>query len=165
MGTGRVINSCEGYIFLNKKYKSPTTTDAPVFTDCRVALYSRVLVQGPQLRFLVMIMSRLNFLIRSSSSTILVLIPLAFHSRILRQPLLLTSAFLDWAAWRRSSLATPLLFALVEQFSQCQEPVDMCILCSPLDILEQLLWQVRRHPMQTSGWGEYLTTFSHCRHS
>ena len=40
----------------------------------------------------------------------------------------------------------------------------MCMLCSPLDILEQLLWQVRRHPMQTSGLGEYLTTFPHCRH-
>ena len=109
-------------------------------------------------------MSRLNFLIRSSSSTILVLIPLAFHYSILRQPLLLTSAFLDGAAWRRSPLSTPLLISLVEQFSQCQETLDMCMLCSPLDILEQLLWQVRRHPMQTSGWGEYLTTFPHCRH-
>ena len=109
-------------------------------------------------------MSRLSFLIRSSSSTILFLIPLAFHCRILRQPLLLTSAFLDGAAWCRSLLSTPLLFALVEQFSQWQEPVDMCMLCSPLDILEQFLWQVRRHPTQTSGWGEYLTTCSHCRH-
>ena len=109
-------------------------------------------------------MSRLNFLIRSSSSTILVLIPLAFPCSILRQPLLLTLIFLDGAAWRRSPLSTPLLFALVEQFSQCQEPLDMCMLCSPLDILEQLLWQVRRHPMQTSGLGEYLTTFRHCRH-
>ena len=110
-------------------------------------------------------MSRLSFLIRSSSSTILVLIPLAFHCRILRQPLLLTLlAFLDGAAWRRSPLSTPLLFALVEQFSQCQEPVDMCMICSPHDILEQLLWQVRLHPTQTSGWGEYLSTCSHCRH-
>ena len=32
MGTGRVVNSCEGVIFLNTKYKPPTPTESPVFT-------------------------------------------------------------------------------------------------------------------------------------
>ena len=99
----------------------------------------------------------------SSSSTIFVLIPFAFHCKMLRQDRNFTSAIRTAPVVLDGSLVIPGLWRFTEQFSHLQEPAKMYISCSVLERLEQLLWHSRRHPAQMSGRNEGRVERSHTR--
>ena len=86
----------------------------------------------------IMMISISNCRTFSSSSTIFVLIPFAFHCKMLRQDRNFTSAIRTAPVVLDGSLVIPGLWRFTEQFSYIQEPAKMYISCSVLERLEQL---------------------------